>query len=53
MLCINIDLDSRAYFKLTSVSLSDVNFVEYRRISDEIGLLSKRRDYETPVLSYL
>ncbi len=42
-----MNLDSRVYFKFTSVSFSDINFVEYQRISDAIGLLSKRRDHKT------
>jgi len=43
-----MDLDSRTYFKLIEVSYSDVNFVEYRRIVDAIGPLTKRCDHEIP-----
>src|ERR1044072_796276 len=43
-----MDLDSSAYYKLSSVRLDNVNFKEYRRISGELGLLRDRYDYETP-----
>ncbi|RIA88678.1 hypothetical protein C1645_825965 [Glomus cerebriforme] len=47
-----MNLDSRTYFKLTSASLSDVNFVEYKRIVNAIGLLAKKYDYKTPEMWY-
>ena len=43
-----MDLDSSAYYKLSSVRLGNVNFKEYQRISGELGLLRDRYDYETP-----
>ncbi len=41
-----MDLDNRAYFKFTLVSFSDINFIEYCKISNIIGLLLKRHDHE-------
>ena len=43
-----MDLDSRAYSKLISLRLSDVNSGEYRRIFEELGSLAGRQDHETP-----
>jgi hypothetical protein len=43
-----MDLDSRAYSKLISLRLSDVNFGEYRRIFEELGSLAGRQNHETP-----
>ncbi|RGB21768.1 hypothetical protein C1646_777282, partial [Rhizophagus diaphanus] len=36
-----MDLDSSAYYKLSSVRLGNVNFKEYQRISGELGLLQE------------
>jgi hypothetical protein len=43
-----MDLDSRAYSKLVSVTLGNVNFVEYRRILEALCPLGDRYDHETP-----
>ena len=43
-----MDLDSRAYSKLFSLRLSDVNFEEYQRIFEALGSLAERRDHESP-----
>ena len=43
-----MDLDSRGHYKLISVSLSNVNFEEYRRILETLGPLAERQDHETP-----
>src|SRR6266496_4937927 len=43
-----MDLDSRTYYKLVRVSYSDLNFEEYRRIVDALGLLAGRYDHKTP-----
>ncbi|GET02042.1 hypothetical protein GLOIN_2v1873913 [Rhizophagus clarus] len=46
---INMDLNSRAYFKFHSLRLSEENFDgEYRRISNAIGLLAKRHNHKIP-----
>jgi hypothetical protein len=43
-----MDLDSRAYYKLRSVMLGNVNFEEYRRIFKALVSLGVRYDHETP-----
>jgi secreted Zn-dependent insulinase-like peptidase len=43
-----MNLDSRAYSKLSSVRLGNENFEEYRRIFKAICLLDDRYDHETP-----
>ena len=43
-----MDLDSRAQYKLVSVSYSDVNFEKYRRILEALCPLGERYDHETP-----
>jgi hypothetical protein len=43
-----MDLDGRAYFKLTSAGLSNENFAEYRRILEAIFPLREIYDYKTP-----
>ena len=43
-----MDLNSRAYFKLISLRLSDVNFEEYQRILEALDSLAERQDHETP-----
>ena len=47
-----MDLDSRTYFKLSSVGLGNVNFEEYRRIFEALCLLGERYDHETPEMWY-
>jgi len=42
-----MDLDSRAYFKLLSLRLSDVNFEEYRKILEALCFLDMRYDHKT------
>ncbi len=43
-----MDLDRKAYFKLYSSNFNDINFEEYRRISEAIGILAERYNYEIP-----
>src|SRR3989337_1751581 len=43
-----MDLDSSTYYKLRSVSFSNPNFKEYRRIIEALCLLGERYDHETP-----
>jgi hypothetical protein len=43
-----MDLDSRAYFKLSSVGLSNANFGEYQKILEVLCPLGERYDHEIP-----
>ncbi len=43
-----MDLDSRAYSKLLSLRLSDINFEEYRKILEALCLLGMWYDHEIP-----
>ena len=47
-----MDLDSRAYSKLSSIRLGNTNFEEYRRILEALWLLGDRYDYEIPEMWY-
>ena len=43
-----MDLNSRAYYKLSSVRLGNVNSEEYQRIFEALCLLGNWYDHETP-----
>ena len=43
-----MDLDSRAYSKLSSGRIGNTNFEEYRRILEALWLLGNRYDHEIP-----
>ena len=42
-----MDLDSRTQYKLVSISYSDVNFKEYKRILEVLCPLGERYDHKT------
>ncbi|POG59726.1 hypothetical protein GLOIN_2v1873913 [Rhizophagus irregularis DAOM 181602=DAOM 197198] len=43
-----MDLDSRAYSKLSSLSHDNTNFEKYQRILEALRLLGSQYDHETP-----